>query len=121
MSKYIFAAATILVGWLIHVVLVTSYLKLFASSHSIAFRAVYALELSLTLSLAWGIYLSQANQPVSNAVMIASTIGFLAIIDTVLSLTVPSVRASFDVWHFVFAYSLLAVCLVGLSKFHPAA
>lgn len=116
MIKYFSIATTIIVAWLIHVVLVTNYLKLFTDSHSLTFRAVYAVELSLTFCIAWGIYLSRSNHPASSVLMIVSTIGFLTVVDLILSLTVPSVRSSFDIWHFVVGYSVLALALAATHK-----
>ena len=102
--------------WVLHVILVTTYTKLFSDTHGLLFRFVYAVELSATFSLVTAIFLRIVTAAPSLWVVLATTLGFLSIVDTVLSLTVRSVHQTFDVFHFIAAYSLLAICLTVVYK-----
>ena len=102
--------------WLVHVAIVTSYTKLFSDSRTLIFRAVYAVELTAVFSLSLWLYLQR--QPSKPALVLTRLIvvGYLALVDTALYLTLGSVRKTFDVWHFAVAYALLALSVVVLYK-----
>ena len=116
MKQFAILFSVTLTTWVVHLALVTGYTKLFTNTHSLAFRILYALEITATFSLALGLYLHHVHQAPSLAFILITVFGFLALVDTALSLTVPSVRASFDVWHFIVAYSLLAISLALLYR-----
>lgn len=108
--------AVTIVTWLVHVAINTGYTKLFSDTRSLVFRLVYALELTATFSLSLWLYLQRQPVKPSLAMVLLTVVGYLAIIDTTLYLTVGSVRKTFDVWHFVAAYALLALSLTVLYK-----
>ena len=108
--------AVTVVTWLVHVAINTGYTKLFSDTRSLVFRLVYALELTATFSLSLWLYLQRQPVKPSLAMVLLTVVGYLAIIDTTLYLTVGSVRKTFDVWHFAVAYALLALSLTILYK-----
>ncbi|MDL2342377.1 MAG: hypothetical protein QFB87_04855 [Patescibacteria group bacterium] len=112
MKQLRFLGLVVVPTWLVHVVLVSGYAKLFADTHSLVFRLLYAVELSLTFSCGIYFYLRKVDQPLAKLAVVLLVVGYLAVIDGLLSLTIPSVRTMFDIWHFAAAYSLLAVSLV---------
>ncbi len=116
MISFLILLASVVGAWLVHVALVTTYMKQFADTHTIGFRTVYALELALTFSIMLLVYLSKVHNPARLLLILATTIGFLAIIDTALSLTQKSVRSNFDAYHFVAAYTLTACVLTLVYK-----
>lgn len=116
MISFLILLASVVGAWLVHVALVTTYMKQFADTHAIAFRTVYALELALTFSIMLLIYLSKVHNPARLLLVLATIIGFLTIIDTTLSVTQKSVRSNFDVYHFVAAYTLTACVLSVIYK-----
>ncbi|MBC7707947.1 hypothetical protein H7Y63_01880 [Polaromonas sp.] len=120
MDKFRFFSFAVLPTWLVHVGLVTAYKRFFTDTHGAAFRLAYALELSATFTLGVIIYLARTNHPVRKKAMILVVVGFLAVVDSLLSRLIPSIRAAFDPWHFVVGYSLLSVCLLALVQRHTA-
>lgn len=114
--KFLPLLATIIVTWIVHVVLVTGYMKLFTNTHVLLFRLVYAIELTITFSLGVWLYYNYAKQPLSMAIVLASVIIYLCAVDTILSMTVKSVRDQFDILHFAVAYTSLGVCIFLLFK-----
>ena len=116
MKQFLQLLSVTIATWAVHVVFVTSYSKLFTNTHSLLFRAIYALELTSIFSVVLWLYLTHTKQVPSLAVLLASVIGFLAIVDLALSLTVASVHKTFDAWHFIVAYSLLTGSLIIIYK-----
>ncbi len=116
MIRLLILFASIIGSWLVHVALVTAYMRQFADTHMVAFRLVYALELTTTFSLMLLIYLAKVHNPAGLGLVLAATIGYLALVDTVLALTQASVRSNFDIYHFVAAYALTVCALTIIYK-----
>ena len=106
----------IILTWVVHVLLVTSYSKLLTDTHGLAFRIIYALELTTTFSLPLRLFLKKQSRKPALGVLLGLVIGYLALVDTTLSVLIPSVRQIFDFWHFALAYALLAATLTVLYK-----
>lgn len=117
MIRFSILLGSVVSAWLIHVGLVTTYMKLFANTHTIGFRIIYTLELALTFGIMLVIYLSKVSNPSRISLILLTTIGFLAIVDATLGLTLKSVRSNFDIYHFVTAYIVTALTLVVIYKF----
>ena len=117
MIRFFILLASVIGTWLVHVGLVTTYMKQFTSTHSLGFRLVYALELATTFSIMLLTYLLKVHNPARLELVLATTIGFLAIVDTTLSLTQKSVRSNFDIYHFIVAYALTAGVLTLIYLF----
>ncbi len=111
MTKFLILFASIITTWIIHVLLVTTYIKHFSDTHGLNFRIIYSLDLAATFSIMLVIYLSKVSQPVRLLWILVATIGFLAIVDTLISLSQKSVRSNFDIFHFFMAYSLAAIAM----------
>lgn len=116
MVRLLILLASIVGTWLVHVAFVTTYMKHFASTHTVAFRLVYAIELATTFSLMLIIYLSKVHNPAGLGLVLVTTIGYLTTADTALTLTQASVRSSFDIYHFVAAYALTICVLTIIYK-----
>lgn len=91
-------------------------MKQFADTHTVAFRIVYALELTITFSLMLLIYLAKVPNPAPLGAILLATLGYLALVDTILSLTQKNVRNSFDIYHFIAAYALTGLALLIIYK-----
>lgn len=116
MLRFLILLAYVVGAWLAHVALLLTYMKRFADTHSAAFRIVYVLELTLTFSIMLVIYLSKVHNPVRLAAILATTIGFLAIVDTALWITQKSVHTNFDIYHFVISYLIMGCVLTAIYK-----
>lgn len=116
MIRFLILLASVVGAWLVHVALVTTYMKQFANTHSIAFRIVYALELALTFGMMLYFYLSKVHNPARLGLVLATAIGFLAIVDSALWLTQKSVRSNFDIYHFAGAYLFTSLVLYFVYK-----
>ena len=116
MYRILLLLATIVSAWLVHVGLVSTYMKLFTNTHSLSFRALYALEISLVFSLAFALYVAKAKNPIPVGVTIITVILFLIIVDSVLAISLKNVRSSFDLLHFMVAYTAVASGLLLVYK-----
>lgn len=116
MKRFFILLSYVFITWLIHLALVTIYMGQFADTHAPDFRIFYALELSITFSIMLLIYLAKARNPAQLVVVLATTVGYLAIVDTLLSITQASVRSNFDPFHFAAAYALMAIALTTTHK-----
>ncbi len=117
MNRFLILISSIIIAWIIHVVFVTNYMRKFINTHSLIFRIVYALELATTFGIMLAIYLSKVSNPARLGLIIVTTIGFLAIVDTILALTQKNIRNSFDGYHFIVAYIVTGVVMTILYKF----
>lgn len=112
MSQFLILLGSVVGTWLLHAVLVTTYSRQFTDTFTAVFRAVYALELALVFSVMLLLYLSKVTNPASLAMIVLTTIGFLAIVDTALWVSQQSVRSTFDIYHFAVAYAVTAVTMI---------
>lgn len=116
MPTFLPVLLTTIGAWLVHVGLVTTYMKAFASTHSVAFRIVYTLEISLVMGVAFALYFSKIAQPASLTTVLITVIGFLAVVDALLFGLAKNVRSTFDVGHFIIAYSIVIISLIVTRK-----
>jgi hypothetical protein len=99
---------TIVMAWLVHGGLVLLYRKWFPTTKMLSFRLTHVLEIFLTTGAAMYVYVSQATNRPSVFLAIATTLGLLLMLDSVLLVRVKTLRQSFDLWHFIAAYLAVA-------------
>ena len=112
---YLFFAVTV-GAWLVHVALVNTYMKAFENTHSLTFRLLYSLEISIVFGIAIAIYLLKVENHVELGVALTTVVLFLAFVDSLLLIFMSSVRQAFSLSHFGVAYASVAIVMTLLYR-----
>jgi hypothetical protein len=98
-------------AWLAHVLLVSMYASKFYDTGSLAFRALHMLEIAGIIFIVFWVYFRSFGS-MSVGIVLLGIFVTLAILDGIGFVAIANAREMFDIWHFVAAYTSVALAVL---------
>lgn len=100
-----------LAAWIVHSTVAGLYSKKFASTKKAPFRLVHATEIFITVLITMLLYTQFTDPSISVGAALITVLGTLAVLDGISIAAVQKLRDQFDIGHFIFAYSAVALAI----------
>lgn len=101
---------TTLLAWAAHAYLVGLYFPYFTDALSLAFRLTHVIEIGLVMFFSFRLYFHFFKK-ISYPKALLIVLGTLAVIDFIFFRLANPDFTAFDIWHFVAAFSTVAISL----------
>lgn len=102
----------VIVTWIIHVFVSSTYRKWLKPVKSMQFRTVHVFEIFILSALMMLIYKSLVTSDLSATRISFTTLTVLVLLDGALLYFFKSARGLFDIWHFICAYLAVVTAVV---------